>query len=161
MLPKILMKNPLIMIGILTSIIFLYQLRDKGYFQRTKLIPTSCRAVLVKLNRRIPSSWTTSCEGNNLAVEIPFDIQKELKDKSKLRVLAYRELANYLVQIAKNSPSDNLERTDIVRVKLYSPKLSIDAVTEGKYIVKLSTIKNLKFIKEHLKNTVQVKETIK
>ena len=161
MLPKILMKNPLLMIGILMMIIFLYQLKSKGYFTRTKLIPSSCRAVLVKLDRRIPSGWDTKCEGNNLAVSIPFTSEKKLQDKTKLRVLAYRELANHLVQIAKNSPSDNLERTDIVRVRLFSNNLEINAVTEGRFIVKLATIKTPKLLKEHLKNTVQVKETIK
>lgn len=155
------MKNPLLMIGLLFLFIFIHQLGQNGYLTRTKLIPTSCRAVLVKLDRRIPKSWNTKCEGNNLAVSIPFVIKKELKDKTKLRAFAYRELANNLVLIAKNSPEDNLEKTDIVRVQFFGDKLEINAVSEGRYVVKLATIKSPQLLKEHLKNTVQVKEQIK
>jgi len=148
--------------------IFLFQLNQKGYFgeRREKLMATSCRASLVKLDRRIPSSWATKCEGNNMAVEIPltFEIDKKLSKKEadlKLRAFMYRELANNLVVVAKNSPSDNLERTDFVRLRMTHKKLEINALTEGRYLVKLATIKNKRLLGEHLKTTVNVKETFK
>ncbi len=127
---------------------------------------TSCRAALVKLNRRIPSSWATRCEGNNMAVEIPltFKPDKKLSKKEadlRLRTFMYREMANDLVVVAKNSPSDNLERTDFIRLKMVHKKIEINALTEGRYLVKLATIKNKRLLAEHLKTTVNVKETIK
>jgi hypothetical protein len=92
----------------------------------------------------------------NAAIE-----ESSFKDIGNLRAIMYRELANDLILIAKNSPSDSLERTDIIRVRMNHPKLEINSVTEGKFIIKLSTIKSSELIKEHLKATVQVKEVIK
>ena len=165
MLSKVLKGNPILMVGILFMTIFLFQLADKGIFKarRDRLLPTSCRAALVKLNRRIPEHWKTLCEGNNMAVIIPMSLgkMKDVKDLKLVKAAMYRELANDLVVVAKNSPSDNLERVDIVRLKLSSPRLVISAVTEGKFIVKLATITNKRLLGQHLERTVQVKEFIK
>ena len=73
----------------------------------------------------------------------------------------YRQLANYLVEIGRASESDILEKVFIVRLKLMHEKMDVNAVTEGKYIVKLSTLTSPDFIREHLQQTVQVKETLK
>jgi hypothetical protein len=164
MVSKLLTKYPIFMLGILMLTIFLFQLRDKGFLEarKDKMMPTSCRAVRVKLEKRIPSNWETLCEGNNLAVSINFLMEKaKLKDPKMLRPMMYRELANDLIMIAKNSPVDSLERTDIVRVKISHTDLEINAVTEGRFIIKLATIKSADLIKEHLKATVQVKESKK
>lgn len=160
---KTLTKYPILAIGILMMAIFIMDLNRRGLLKRDNLIPTSCTAVRVKLDRRIPSNWKTQCNKNNLEINInyPEDKISKVNSLEKLRPLLYRELANYLSLIAKNSPSDNLERTDIIVVKLKHSKLSINAVTEGKYIVKLLTIKDKKMLAEHLKVTVQVKESTK
>ena len=133
-------------------------------------MPSSCRAVTVKLDRRIPSSWKTECEGrdfNNLFVSMNIDElppKDSTKDKSKsekerlLKVLLYKTLANNMILTAKNSPADNLERTGMVRFKLNHPKLKINALTEGRFLVKLQTLSSPQLIAEHLKVTVQVKE---
>lgn len=164
MVSKLLTKYPIFMLGILMMTIFLYQLRDKGFFEarKDKMMPTSCRAVRVKLDKRIPSNWGSSCEGNNLAVSINFLLEKsEIQDPKQIRALLYRELANDLILIAKNSPADSLERTHIVRVQINYNDIYIDAVTEGKFLVKFATIKSIALIKEHLQATVQVKESKK
>ncbi len=161
MASKLLTKYPILAVGILLMTLFLFQLRDKGIFQsrRESMTASSCKAVGVMLNKRIPSNWDSTCEGNNLAISINFAIEeKNFKDVENLRAIMYRDLANDLILIAKNSPSDSLERTDIVRVRMNHSKLEINAVTEGRFIVKLSTIKSAELIKEHLKATVQVKE---
>jgi len=134
-------------------------------------MPSSCKAVLVKLSRRIPANWSAHCEGttyNNLAIDINYPVEKisdnatkaEVKsnDPKAIRTLLYREMANDLISVAKISPEDNLERTDIIRVKMIHPKLIINAITEGKYLVKLRTLTDKKLIAEHLKVTVQVQE---
>jgi hypothetical protein len=164
---KSLMKNPVLAIGILFMIIFLFQAGEKYNWwpsRREKLMPSSCKAVRVKLDRRIPANWSSACEGkdfNNLAVTIKYaqEKDKEIKDPKSLGQLVYRELANDLILIAKNSPADNLERTNIVRVRFIHPQKQVDAITEGKYLVKLKTLSDKKLIAEHLKVTVQVRES--
>jgi hypothetical protein len=156
------MKKPVLMIGIIMFLLFLYQVASKekwGIFANSKLIPTSCRCVLVGLERRIPENWKVFCEGNNLAVEI-----KELaipEDVENIKPLLYRQLANHMAFLARNSANDILEKVFFVRFHLVHDKMTIDAVTEGKFIVKLSTLENSKHIMTHLKSTVQVKETVK
>jgi hypothetical protein len=159
---KFMMKNPVLMIGILLMTIFLFQLSEKGFFgNRARLMPSSCKSVLVKLDRRIPENWSTFCEGktfNNLVVEIESPLDKEKFTRDKLRAALYRNLANDMILIAKNSPSDNLERTDFVRIKVRHPEAEINALTQGRYIIKLATLSDLKLISEHIKTTVQVSE---
>ena len=158
-LAKYLMKNPLLAIGVLMMVIMLYQLGDKDLVElrRAKLTPSSCRSLLVKLDRRIPENWKTACEGNNfnnlsIVINMPSGEQKDL------RAYLYREMANYLIHVAQMSPSDNLELTDIIRLQLLHPKLEINAVSEGRFVVKLATLKDKKLIAQHLHSTVQVQE---
>lgn len=148
------------MIGILLMTIFLFQLSEKGFFgNRANLMPSSCKSVLVKLDRRIPENWKSYCEGktvNNMVIEIESPIGKLPKDK--LRAALYRNLANDMILIAKNSPPDNLERTDFVRLKVRHTDGEINALTQGRFMIKLSTLTDMKLISEHIKTTVQVSE---
>jgi hypothetical protein len=48
-----------------------------------------------------------------------------------------------------------------IRFRITHPDLTINAVTEGKFIVKLATLENAEHIMSHLKSTVQVQETPK
>lgn len=125
-----------------------------------KLKPTSCKALMVKLERRIPKDWQAKCEGNNLAVEynlkFPNNFRKDVPNP--MRQFIYRDMANTLSIIAKNSPEDNLERTDIVRLRVQTEILTINAVTEGKMLAKLYHLTDPKLISQHLKATVQVQE---
>jgi hypothetical protein len=160
---KSLLKNPILMIGILLMSIFLMNtFKEGGLWNKDRLKPTSCRAVLVKLNKRIPPGWTTSCDGNSLNLAIAhIKMDKEPTELELVRKLVYRELANTLVLLSKNSPTDNLERTDWVSVRYVHPKLEVGALTEGKYAAKFATIKSTEMLKKHLQATVQVKELIK
>lgn len=127
---------------------------------KQKRTPTSCKALMVKLERRIPKDWDAKCEGNNLAVEykleLPEKFNKEIQNPVQQYI--YRDLANSLSLIAKNSPEDNLERTDIVRLRLKTNINTINAVTEGKMLAKLYHLTDPKLIAAHLKTTVQVQE---
>lgn len=156
------MEKPVLAIGMIMFALFLYQVGSKeqwGIFKNDKLMSTSCRGVLVKLEKKIPNNWKVFCEGNNLAVEI-----QELavpEQASNLRDLMYRQLANHMSFVARVSLSDILEKVYIVRFKLVHPKLTINAVTEGKFIVKLATLETPEHIMTHLQSTVQVKEDTK
>jgi hypothetical protein len=159
---KFLMKNPVLAIGIIMMGLFLYQVATDqkwSIFQNDKLVATSCKAVVVKLEKQIPANWKIFCEGNNLAVEI-----NELAvppEATNLRTLMYRQLANHMSFVARSSHSDILEKVYFVRFRLTHPKMVINAVTEGKYIVKLATLESPEHIMTHLKSTVQVKEDAK
>lgn len=159
---RYLMQKPILAIGIIMMGLFLYQVaRDQkwGIFYNEKLIATSCKAVVVKIQKEIPENWKTFCEGNNLAVEI-----KELAvppEATNLRSLMYRQLANHMSYVARISHTDILEKVDFVRFRVEHPKMVINAVTEGKFLVKLATLESPEHIMTHLKSTVQVKEDMK
>ncbi|MGB0452675.1 MAG: hypothetical protein ACPGJV_03100 [Bacteriovoracaceae bacterium] len=159
MLYKSLLKNPILMIGILFMSIFLMT-HGKKFMQeyKTNLTPTSCRALMVKLERRLPAHWKAHCEENNLAVEYSLEIPKKIQKQNEIRQFAYRELANSLSFIAKNSPEDNMQKTDVVRVRMKLEKLTINAVTEGRFLSKLYSLTDPKLITKHIQATVQVQE---
>lgn len=161
MIAKIIMKNPILMIGILTMTIFLFNLKDKNIFDgRTKkLQAVSCVSALVMLNKRIPDSWSTKCKKENLLVSIDLsDKFPQKPNNHKLKQFIYRELANNLVFIAKNCLNESLERVPFVTVKQNNRYLSVIALTKGKNIAKFATLKSQKFIGEQLQRTVTVKE---
>ncbi len=159
---RYLMEKPILAIGIIMFGLFLTQVARKeqwGFFYNPKLTTTSCQGVLVKLQKEIPGNWKAFCEGNNLALEI-----EEIaipKGASNLRSLMYRQLANHMALIARVTHADILEKVFFVRLRLSHPKLVINAVTEGKFIVKLATLETPEHIMAHLKSTVQVKEDVK
>ena len=162
MLWNSLLKNPILTIGIIMFGLFLYQVGVKekwSIFNNDKLIATSCRGVIVRLKKKVPENWQVFCEGNNLAVEIK---EIAIPDKANnLQLLMYRQLANHMTFIARMSTIYILEKVDFIRFRITHPKLVINAVTEGKYIIKLATLENSEHIMTHLKSTVQVKETVK
>ena len=156
------MKRPVLMIGILFMVIFLMDLNRRGLLSRRKelLQATSCRAALVKLDRRIPKSWETKCKDNNMTVNIPLQLPERIA-ADKVKIFYYRELANYLTTIAIHSPSDNLEKTGNIHVKMESDQLLIHAYTKGEDLVKLATMTDNQFISKHLQRTVKITEKSK
>lgn len=157
-----LMKKPILAIGLIMFGLFLFQVsRDQkwGIFQNDKLTTTSCKGVSIRLEKNIPNNWKIFCEGNNLAVEI-----EELaipKNATNLKSLMYRQLANHMSFVARSSHTDILEKVFLVRFKVSHPKMVINAVTEGKFIVKLATLETPEHVMTHLQSTVQVKEETK
>lgn len=159
---RYLMQKPILAIGLIMFGLFMYQVaRDQkwGIFHNEKLIATSCKAVLVRLEKKVPQNWNVFCEGNNLAVDI-----KEVaipENATNLKSLMYRQLANHMAYVARTSHPDILEKVFFVRFKVTHPKMVVNAVTEGKYIVKLATLESPEHIMTHLQSTVQVKEDVK
>lgn len=122
---------------------------------------TACIAGLVKLEKKVEKNWKTECVENNLKVNIFVEPPTTFKDLNKKRAYFFRELANHLVFISKNTPEANLENIKSIHIVLASSDFTVEALTRGIYLVKLNTLKSPEAIKEHLKNTVQVKETVK
>lgn len=164
MAAKFMMKNPVLMVGILFMAIFLFSLKDKGFFSdhNDKIKATSCSAALIMLNKRVPETWHTKCTDNNLVVIIDSRyLASKQSDIKRLRPIFYRELANNLIFISKNSANDSLERVFMISMKMFSDKLTLNAVTEGRYLARLGSLKSSKFIAEHLRSTVQTQEVVK
>ncbi len=164
MIGQYLMKKPVLVIAALISVLFIMDMKRRGIWQQYKdrFVPSSCKAALVKLDRRLPGAhWKTSCDKNIMTVTIEHPGQTVPKELEKYKMLLYREMANALTFIAENSPSDNLERTDWVKLEYKHQKNQIDAITAGKFLVKLQTLKNPGLIAEHFKHTIKVKESIK
>lgn len=162
MLWNSLMKNPILAIGIILFGLFLYQVGKKekwGIFYNEKLTTTSCTAAVIKIDNKIPANWKIFCEGNNMAVVI--NEVGIAPDSKNLKALMYRQLANHMAFVARTSHPDILEKVFFVRFRLNHPKMEINAVTEGKFIVKLVTLESPEHIITHLQSTVQVKETLK
>lgn len=164
MLWNSLTKHPMLVIGITLFTLFLFQVAKKegwdiSFYNKEKFESTSCKGALVRIEKKIPANWKAFCEGNNLAVEVNEVAIPEAADN--LRSLMYRSLANHMTFIAKVSEPDILEKVFLVRFRLTHPKMVINAVTEGKFIVKLLNLETPEHIMTHLQSTVQVKETIK
>lgn len=163
MIFKYLINKPLLPIGLLMFYILMHNLGKQGkldyFFKREGVIPSSCRAVIVKLKRRIPQDWQLKCDRNNLHLVLTLD-EKNLDPKAQLpaKNFYYRELANAFVSVAKNSPDDTLSRTGIVRITVNTPNYKIEAVSFGREVVKLAEISDTKIISAQLQKTVKIKE---
>jgi len=161
---KKIMANPVLMIGILFLIIFVYQIKNKGIFKDhlENLQANSCRSALIMLDKRIPKNWTTDCSDSNMSVKIVSNITRaSYKDDYNYKAAMYRELANSLVFISKNAANDSLERVPWVVVLFESDKMGISARTQGKHLAGFATLKDSQMIAEHLKASVEVKEAFK
>lgn len=159
---RYLMQKPVLAIGLILFGLFITQVSRKqkwGIFHNDKLIATSCKAATIRIDKKIPGNWKIFCEGNNLAVEI---VETTIPPAAKnLKALMYRQLANHMSFVARVATVDILEKVDFVRFRLDHPKMTINAVTEGKFIVKLATLESPEHIMTHLQSTVQVKEDVK
>ena len=158
-----LMKKPIFAIGILFFVIFLFQFQNSDYMKNRKKMYTaaSCTAVTVRLNKVKPSDWKVDCQGtfadksDTLIIEVPLITKnKEITPK----VAAYRELANHLNFVAKNSPNDNLERTSWVKISVTHPTGQADGVIPGVMLAKMKTVETPAALAEHLKTSVRVKD---
>lgn len=166
MVAKSLMKNPILMVGILLMSLFLFQLRDQGFFKdrAAKMLPTSCKAVKVRLDKYFHKTWKIACDGNNLNLEIPVDkkvVNYDLKDPKVLKPIMYKALANSYISVSKYSPQDSLERTMIISIRLIHPHMTLNSISEGRHVFNLKNMKNFKLISEHLQKTIQVQEVTK
>ena len=166
MIAKSLMKNPILMVGILLMSIFLFQLRDQGFFKgrAAKMLPTSCKAVKVRLDKFYHKTWTIECNENNLSLVIPVDkkvVDPDLKDPKLLKATMYKALANSYISVAKYAPHESLERTMIISVRLVHPHMTLNSISEGRHVINLKNMKNFKNISAHMQQTIQVQEVTK
>ena len=159
-------KKPIFSIGVLVFVIFLFQLNQMGYFEkRNKVFTTaSCNAILVKIDRIKPKEWVTECSGHfadqtdTLSVSSPFNVTDP---KIDIKIFAYREMANHLSFLAKNAPTDNLEKLSWVKISVIHSKGQADGITSGRLLAKMRTVQTNEGLMEHLRNSVKVKDTFK
>tara|TARA_B100000886_G_C20148384_1_gene376970 strand:- start:44 stop:544 length:501 start_codon:yes stop_codon:yes gene_type:complete len=160
-----LIRKPILSIGILFFIIFLFQLQKSGYFEKRRKVfsAASCTAVVVKLKKIVKSNWSLECKGHfaertdTLEVTINQEIPITNK-KITPKAFVYREMANHLSFIAKNSPIDNLERLSWLKISIVLSSGQADGVISGELLSKMSTLKTQEGLMGHLKNSVNVKD---
>jgi hypothetical protein len=153
-------KFPFIVAFVISLFFFSKYLNRQGFIKKRRQIlqSTPCIAGLLKLEKKIKKNWDIQCEKNDLIVVIHLENSPKFADLNFKRAYFYREMANSLAFISKNSPAINLENTDYVNVTLKNGSFSVVAKTQGNSLAKLATLKGPESIKEHLKNTVKVKE---
>jgi hypothetical protein len=160
------LKNPVLIMGILLMIVFLLDLKNRGsdstlgWLVKENYDTYACKGAIVKLVKHTPSNWKVDCEKNNMAVLID-EMNTSITnsgDRQKIKTYAYRQLANAFKSIAHHSAHEPLERVDIVRIRYTLGKLILNAVSEGKDLFKLYSIKSQDQIAGHLQTTVQVQE---
>lgn len=161
MIASKLLKNPILMIGVLLMIIFIFDLRKKGiFFGREHLKPTFCKGAIIEFEKKAPKGWDIECRDNNLHVEVESVLKPGTK-KENIKKEMYNELANNLMHLSKRTKQDSLGRTFQVLLKLESKTLDLVAITEGKYLAKMAMIQEPKNLLQHIQKTVQVKEISK
>ncbi len=162
---KHLMDKPVLTIGVIFFALFVYDLNRRGYLDsfKNRFQPTSCFITLKALEKKLPKEAVASCDENHLIVDWKLEMGDFVRLEKPEMILAanYRELANNLTFIAKNSPVDLLAGVSVVTVNQEGKDFILSAVSEGRYLVKLSELKSPELIAEHLKNTVKVKESVK
>lgn len=154
------MKKPVLVMGIFMMGLFIYdyksnKLGKKSIFHRDAFATWACKPVVAKLEKLTPANWSYTCNQDNL--KIMFDLNKDI-NKANEKTLIYREMANTLIFISKNSPDENLERVPVVYLSLSGTHFKVNAITSGKEILKLKNMKTTSFIQQHLQSTVKVKE---
>lgn len=162
MAAKLIMKYPVLIMGIIMISLFLWDLKSNNrsiLLSRDKLMPTSCSAVIVKLSRRVPGHWKVDCKENDLQIEYP--VEANIPNLDTLRQGIYKDLVNNMVLATRNSPIDSLENVRQVQFIANHKQLEIKAIISGKSMVKFATMNEPKFIMDHLRATTVVKETLK
>ncbi len=157
-------KKPILSIGILFFIIFLFQLQKSGYFEKRRKVfsAASCTAVVVKLKKIIPNNWSLECTGHFAdrtdTLQVVIKLSHDSKSKLSPKAYAYREMANHLSFISKNSPSDNLERLSWLKISIILDQGQADGVVNGMSLSKMRTLKTQQGLMGHLQNSVTVKD---
>ncbi len=158
-------KNPLLTLGIIMMAIFVFQLREQGFFGKSRYRTTSCSGALATLQKYKKDYWDLDCDGNTMVVKINYLRSEylgqldQMQSQDAVRSFLYKDLANTLTTIAVRSPNELLERVDIIRLHLKLPQLSVNVITEGKDIAPLAQMRDTKNIASLLQDTVQVQES--
>lgn len=160
MLWNSLMKKPMLVIGIIMMVLFIYSLRSgksgQGFFYNRDVFKSwSCKPVVLMLEKSAPKTWSYTCTESLLKIAVEMD---EKLSQTQERQLLYREMANGLIYVSKVSPEENLERIPVVQFYLVGTHLRVDGVVSGEELIKFKNISNAELLRQHFKASVQVKE---
>ena len=145
--------------GIIMMALYLGSLAgEKGWFSRDLFRITTCKGLILKIEKKIPGNWKLECEvkEQNLFIRIATSITA--RDRNQLRKKLYRSLANKITKVARISSVEKLEKIPIVRFSLEHKEIKINAIIEGEMLARLSSLKTPQQIKDHLAATVKIQE---
>lgn len=169
-----LIKKPILMIGILMMVIFLFQLKSKNYFS-DRYQADSCRSALVMLEKRLAKEIRAKCELGNLIVLENYTFSQPPKNQELAKKQLYTQLANGLMFVASNTLNESLERTPYVVYTISTDNLEIAARVQGLHLARMANLamteddqkkpeiaeNKRRIIAEHLHRHVQVQERAK
>ena len=159
------MEKPVLAIGVILFVLFIYDLQKRGYLDsfKNRFNPTSCYGALTSLTKKLPQEAKAKCEDNHLKVTWTIAIGELIRIDKPEKILAanYRELANNLSFIAKNTPVELMSSINTVTLDQEGEDYVLSAFTEGRQLTLLKELKSPELISEHLRNTVKVKEVTK
>lgn len=167
------LKRPVLMIGILMMIIFLYQLYDSQYAERFNTEP--CRSAIVGVKNHVKTNTKLKCSNHNLVLEEKIAFKEAPKTRAEALRIGYTTLANGLMFVATNADNDSLEHTPYVVYRVTSKYVDIGSRIEGKHLAKFASLaitkkdeqdevallNKRKIIAEHLHAHAEVQETWK
>ena len=168
MLLKLLLKKPILVMGIIMMFVFL-SLYGRKFMDKVGLSSlgegfetSSCRGVLAVLKRTLPDSQKARCRGNHLLVSGAYPIHGKgpVLSREILCPLLYREMANSLKFLSddRTTPPDVLERVGTVRFKLIHPQLTVYAMMSGKSLAGMSRFSSADRLAEYIRASVTVQE---
>ena len=160
---KLLTKYPVLVVGLLILYIAVTDMNRRGIFTSSneKLNPSSCRSALVMLEKRAPDNWKLSCDKNSMTAVIPSLVDPKTYEGKRRTEAYYRDLANQIYFISKNSLNESLERTDFIIIHYKGIDRQINALTKGEDIAKFAQFETIDFILDHFQRTVEVQEVKK
>lgn len=153
------MKYPVLVMGIIMFLIFLNQETTKVWWAKVKrrYVPSTCDAVLSRVETKAPKEWKLECPGTQLLV-IQLEIDHPAKSSQQLRVMMYKEVANNLTKLASYANIETLEYLKNIRLILKHKDLTIISQTDGQAVAQFKTLKQKQDILNHLSLTVKVRE---
>lgn len=175
MLLKGIMKNPVLIMGIVLFGLFLSQATTKDWWtkQKRRFTPSTCDVIKDKVLKKSPDNWEIECPTTQLLI-LNIAFGKKAKDFKQQRIMMYRQLANnytkfaqlantrlYYVEDGKRKHYDeieSLERLQVIRINMRNELLEITSQSDGEAVSKFINIKRPEQIAQHLKLTVRVSE---
>lgn len=153
------MKYPVLILGIIMFGIFISQDSTKKWWNKIsrRYIPSTCNAVMDRVQKKAPSTWDLECPGTQLLI-LTVDFEKTAKSHQEQRVMMYKEVANDLSRLAQFSNIETLEYLKHIKLILKHPHLEITAITDGQAVAKFKVLKRQEEILQHLRLTVKVSE---
>lgn len=156
------LKYPVLIVGVILFGLYLSSPNTKEFWRKIdrRYKPSTCDVTKDRIQPKAPSNWSFECETVQLLI-VNIDYDKKISGSLGQRQQLYMDLANYLVKLGQFSNLETMEYLRKIRMNLHTENLTIESITDGKTIVKLTNARDKKNIARLLKIGVKIKEVKK